>query len=90
MLAAMRPYETCRRVLVACALVAGLGVSGVAAADPAAPPGPGSAAADATSWRGRFCTPTSCAPRSGSALGAAAGFGVAVLAAGRLAGRPRG
>jgi hypothetical protein len=39
--------------------------------------------------RGEYCTPLSCAPRPVSTIGATAGFAIAVLAAGRLAQRPR-
>lgn len=48
-----------------------------------------SAAERAEAWKGRVCTPLSCAPRAASPLAALAGFGLAVAAAARLSRRDR-
>ncbi len=47
------------------------------------------AAASASAWRGRFCTPLGCGPSAPASVGSVAAFGLAVLAAGWLGRGPR-
>jgi MYXO-CTERM domain-containing protein len=56
---------------------------------PAAGRAAGEPAADAASWRGRYCTPQGCHASPGAPAANAAGFAAAALGAGLLARRPR-
>jgi hypothetical protein len=73
-----------RAALACAALLLAPFASGAGEPDPAAPGA--LIRAEAAAWRGRYCTLSSCAERSGSP-GSALGFGMAVLATGWAARR---
>ncbi|MFQ5417096.1 MAG: hypothetical protein ACE5FL_08645 [Myxococcota bacterium] len=86
----MRRLSPVRRRWAALVLASAIGSFGLTVASAAAAePQTAAAGSDTERWKGGSCTAFRCAPRPGSTWGAAAGFGIAVGAAGWLSRRQR-